>query len=69
MAAKKKSATTKDAEAPQMSKEETIGFHKGALNTLMGERAELARILNFTENLIQAHAGELEKLGVKLDKS
>ena len=51
---------------PPMSKEEQIGYHKGSLSTLIAERNELLRIVNVTENLMQAHAAELEKLGVKL---
>jgi len=49
-----------------MSKEEIIGYHKGAVNTLLSERTELFRIIQITEKLINAHAAELEKLGVKL---
>lgn len=48
------------------SKEELMGYHKGALNTLVAERAELIRIVGVTESLIQAHLKELEKLGVKI---
>lgn len=51
----------------QMSKEEQIGFHKGSLNTLVAERNELLKIARVTEQLIGAHAKELEKLGVKID--
>jgi hypothetical protein len=56
----KKQAETK------MSKEEQIGFHKGSINTLVAEQAELMKIVQITGQLIQAHAQELEKLGVKL---
>lgn len=55
----------KKEEAP--SKDEQIGFHKGALNTLGAERNELVRIVQITESLIQAHLKELEKLGVKVE--
>ena len=48
------------------SKDETIGYHKGSLNTLIAERNELIRLVQITETLIQAHAKELENLGVKL---
>lgn len=48
------------------SREEIIGYHKGSVNTLIAERNELLRIAKITESLIQAHAAELEKLGVKL---
>lgn len=50
----------------KMSREEQIGFHKGSINTLIAERNELLKIVNITSNLIQAHAKELEKLGVKI---
>jgi hypothetical protein len=55
--------------AENISKEERIGYHKGAINTLIGERNELMKMLNTTEGLIRAHAAELEKLGVKLQQS
>ena len=51
---------------PKVSKDELIGFHKGALNTLVAERNELMRIVSVTEQLMQAHLKELESLGVKL---
>ena len=54
--------------AEKISKDEKIGFHKGAIQTLAGERVELIKILSITENLMQAHAKELEKLGVNLSK-
>ena len=53
--------------ANKMSKDEQIGYHKGAINTLVAERNELLRIVSLTENLISAHVKELEKLGVKLE--
>ena len=57
-----------EEKVPEMSKEEQIGFHKGSINTLVAERNELLKIVQVTETLIQAHAQELEKLGVKLPK-
>ena len=51
----------------KMSKEELIGFHKGALNTLGNERNELAKMLNVVEQLIQAHVKALKDLGVDLE--
>lgn len=50
------------------SKEEQIGYHKGAISTLFAERAELLKIVQVTESLINAHVAELEKLGVKLNE-
>ena len=52
----------------KISKQEKIGYHKGAINTLAAERGELLKIVQITESLIQAHAKELESLGVKLPK-
>ena len=49
-----------------MSKDEQIGYHKGAISTLVAERNELVRIVTITEQLVQAHVKELEKLGIKL---
>ena len=50
----------------KISKEEQIGFHKGAINTLMAERNEMLRIVSVTESLINSHVSELDKLGVKI---
>ena len=49
-----------------LSKEEQIGFHKGALSTLVKERAELTRILGIVEQLMQMHVKGLKELGVDL---
>ncbi len=49
-----------------VSKDEQIGFHKGALSTLAKERQELARMLNIVEQLMQMHIGALKDLGVDL---
>jgi hypothetical protein len=51
----------------EMSKDEQIGYHKGALNTLLAERNELLKIATVTEQLMHMHVQELEKLGVKLN--
>lgn len=53
-------------QAPPMSKDEQIGYHKGAISTLVAERNELVRLVSITESLVQAHVKELEKLGVNL---
>jgi hypothetical protein len=49
------------------SKEEQIGFHKGALTTLAKERQELARILQIVEQLMQVHLKGLKELGIDLE--
>ena len=53
--------------APQMPKEEEIGFHKGALNTLAAERNELVKMIGNVEAIMQAHLKRLEELGVKIE--
>ncbi len=60
--------TKKTAGTPSSSKDEQIGFHKGSLSTLAKERAELARILQIVEQLMQMHVAALNELGVDLQK-
>lgn len=55
-----------DDKQENTSKEEQVGFHKGALSTLAKERQELTRILQIVEQLMQMHIGELKELGVDL---
>ncbi len=50
------------------SRDEQIGFHKGALSTLAKERQELMRILAIVEQLMQMHISELKELGIDLGK-
>jgi hypothetical protein len=56
-------------EAPQISREEEIGYHKGALTTLINERNELIKMAQTVESIMQAHIKRLEELGVKVQKS
>ena len=63
--AKNDKTVKKTAEA---SKDEQIGFHKGALSTLSKERAEMGRILQIVEQLMQMHVTALTELGVDLRK-
>ncbi len=55
------------AEKKDVSNEEQIGFHKGALSTLAKERDELMRILKIVEQLMQLHVKALKDLGVDLE--
>jgi len=57
-----------DKQTPKISKEEEIGFHRGAINTLVGERNELVKMIQNVEAIIQAHLKRLEELGVKIQK-
>lgn len=50
-----------------MANEEMIGFHKGALATLAKERQELIRLVQITEQLMQAHMKALKDLGIDLE--
>lgn len=51
----------------QLSKETEIGFHQGALNTLINERNELFKMIQQVENIMVAHMKRLEELGVKIN--
>ena len=50
------------------SKDEQIGFHKGALKTLAAERQELSKMISIVEQLMQIHLKGLQDLGVDLAK-
>jgi hypothetical protein len=58
----------KNTKEGNASKDEQVGFHKGALSTLSKERSELARILQIVEQLMQMHVAALTELGVDLRK-
>ncbi len=51
----------------EMSKEEQIGFHKGALSVLVKEREEFLKILKIVEQLMLGHVKALKDLGVDLE--
>lgn len=55
-------------ESPKMSRDEEIGYHKGAINTLSNERNEFIRLIGIVESLMQAHLKRLQELGVKITK-
>jgi len=55
-----------EPEKPQMPKEMEIGFHQGALNTLVAERSELIEMIKKVEKIIGMHIQRLEQLGVKV---
>ena len=60
-------AKSEAIEAPKLSKEEEIGFHKGALNTLLAERNEVIKMIANVEAIMQAHLKRLQELGVKIE--
>ena len=57
------------AKKQEASKDEQIGFHKGALSTLAKEREEMIKILGIVEQLMQMHIKALKELGVDLEKA
>ena len=56
-----------EAKAEAASKDEQVGFHKGALSTLAKERQEMLKILSIVEQLMQMHLKALKELGVDLE--
>jgi len=52
-----------------MGKDEEVGFHKGALSTLIKERQELSKILGIVDALLKAHIDALKKLGIDITKA
>lgn len=50
-----------------MSKEEQIGYHKGALSVLAKEKEEFMKILSVVSQIIEAHLKALKDLGVDLE--
>ena len=65
---KKDSNAKKGEQGQEMPKETEIGFHQGALNTLVAERNELFKMIQNVEAIMQAHLKRLEELGVKIER-
>ena len=53
----------------KMSREEEVGYHKGAINTLMNERNEFLKIINIVDTFLKGHMKRLEELGVKINRN
>lgn len=49
-------------EPAQMSKEQEVGFRKGAVSTLMSERNELVKMIGNVEAIMQVHLKRLKEL-------
>lgn len=64
--AKKSDDVDEKTEPTKMSPEEEVGFHKGALNTLVAERTELVKIIGNIEGIMQAHIKRLKDLGAEI---
>ena len=62
----KQPETSKEMDKQGISKDIEIGFHQGALNTLINERNELIKVIQQVESVMQAHMKRLEELGIKI---
>lgn len=56
----------KKTEESGASRDEQVGFHKGALTTLAKEREEMLKILSIVEQLMQMHIKALKEMGIDL---
>jgi hypothetical protein len=63
---KNQTSNENNSQGKQMSKEMEIGFHQGAMNTLVNERNELIKMAQMTERIMQGHMKRLEELGIKI---
>ena len=55
------------SKSANVSADEQVGFHKGALSTLAKEREEMLKILQIVEQLMQMHIKALKDLGIDLE--
>ena len=60
-------AKKEEKSASNVSTDEQVGFHKGALSTLAKEREEMLKILQIVEQLMQMHIKALKGLGIDLE--
>ena len=47
--------------------QEVVGFHKGAVSTLLKERQELAKMVQVVDQLLAAHLKALKDLGIEIE--
>ncbi|MCK9568249.1 hypothetical protein M0R72_04840 [Candidatus Pacearchaeota archaeon] len=59
----------KEEKQPEIPRDVEVGFHQGALNTLINERNELIRMIQQVESVMQAHIKRLEEMGIKIKTS
>jgi len=52
--------------AEQMNRDEKIGFHKGAIDTLLKERQELLKMASIVTKLTEMHVSALKEMGIDL---
>jgi hypothetical protein len=52
----------------QMTSDQGIAFHQGALNTLVKEREGLIQMIQVVEATMQSHLQRLKQLGVKISE-
>jgi len=51
----------------EFSTQERISFHRGAIQVLGGEQAELIKMLSTVQQILQAHIKALKDLGVDIE--
>ncbi|MCJ7450217.1 MAG: hypothetical protein MUP58_00575 [Candidatus Nanohaloarchaeota archaeon QJJ-9] len=51
-----------------MPEQEKVGYHKGALETLVKEKKELSKMLQIVDSLIENHANALKDEGVDIEE-
>lgn len=51
-----------------MVDDEKLGYHKGALKSLVNERMELARLLQIVNSLVEKHVEALDEMGVDVEE-
>lgn len=51
----------------QMSREEQMGYHKGAFFTLLKEKEGLMQMMAVVDQFIQAHMKALKELGIDIE--
>ncbi len=51
-----------------MSDDEKLGYHKGALESLINEKIELNRLVNIVNSLINKHSEALKEMGVDVEE-
>jgi hypothetical protein len=52
--------------AEEMNRNEKIGFHKGAIDTLLKERQELLKMASIVTKILEMHVSGLKEMGIDL---
>jgi hypothetical protein len=52
--------------AEEMNRNEKIGFHKGAIDTLLKERQELLKMASIVTKILEMHVAGLKEMGIDI---